>query len=172
LKTRQPLIVTAQIAEKDLEQFDVLRKRHFPSDRNFLRAHLTMFHRLPGEHLEELLLHLARASSHSSAIPADVVGLRHLGGGVAFAIESPELQSTRSILKSAFAPWLNSQDMQRWQPHITIQNKASREAADTLCKELGESFRPHSIEITGLELWHYLGGPWKHEASLNFGEDR
>ncbi|WFS03250.1 2'-5' RNA ligase family protein [Rhizobium tumorigenes] len=168
MKTRKPLILTARIADEDLEPFDVLRRRHFPSDRNFLRAHLTMFHRLPGEHLEEVLLHLSRASRDASAISADVIGLRHLGAGVAFAIDSRELQSTRSSLKSAFAPWLNSQDMQKWQPHITIQNKATRAAADALCKELGESFHPHSIKITGLDVWQYLGGPWKHEASILF----
>ena len=127
-----------------------------------------MFHRLPGEHLEEVLLHLARASRDASAISADVIGLRHLGAGVAFAIDSPELQATRSGLKSAFAPWLNSQDMQKWQPHITIQNKASRAAADALCKELSGSFHPQSINIIGLDVWQYLGGPWKYEHSVPF----
>ena len=48
LKTRQPLILTAQIPETFLARFDRLRQIHFPPDRNFLRAHLTMFHRLPG----------------------------------------------------------------------------------------------------------------------------
>ena len=168
LKTRQPLILTARIADEDLEQFDALRRRHFPSDRNFLRAHLTMFHRLPGEHLEEVLLHLGRASRDACAISADVIGLRHLGAGVAFAIDSPELQAKRSGLKSAFAPWLNSQDMQKWQPHITIQNKATRAAADALCKELGESFQTQSINIIGLDVWQYLGGPWKHAHAVLF----
>lgn len=172
LKTRQPLILTARIADEDLGQFDALRRRHFPSDCNFLRAHLTLFHRLPGEHLEEVILHLGRASREASAISADVIGLRHLGKGVAFAIDSPEFQATRNGLKSAFAPWLNSQDMRKWQPHITIQNKASRAAADALCKELGEPFQPQSINIMGLDVWQYLGGPWKHAHSVLFAAAR
>lgn len=170
MKTRRPLILTARIEDQDLEQFDVLRKTHFPPDRNFLCAHLTVFHRLPGEHTGEIMRHLDHATKESQAIAAEVVGLRHLGAGVAFAIDSPELQTIRSNLKSAFVPWLNSQDMQRWQPHITIQNKASRAAADALCKELGDSFQRHSIKITGLDLWHYLGGPWQHEASIMFAK--
>jgi hypothetical protein len=46
LKTRLPLILTARIGDSDLQPLDLLRQRYFPPDRNFLRAHLTMFHRL------------------------------------------------------------------------------------------------------------------------------
>jgi hypothetical protein len=34
--------------------FDDLRQAHFPRQRNFLRAHLTMFHRLPVEYLGQI----------------------------------------------------------------------------------------------------------------------
>ncbi|WP_341798959.1 hypothetical protein [Rhizobium tumorigenes] len=43
--------------------------------------------------------------------------------------------------------------MQNWQPHLTIQNKAPKAKADQLYHELRQSFRPHDIEITGLDLW-------------------
>ena len=62
MKTRHPLILTARVAEKDIKQFDRLREAHFPPDRNVLRAHLTMFHRLPGEYSEKIIERLERVN--------------------------------------------------------------------------------------------------------------
>ncbi|WP_409201835.1 2'-5' RNA ligase family protein [Rhizobium sp. NZLR8] len=101
---------------------------------------------------------------------ADVSGLRHLGTGVAFTIASPDLQGIHAKLRGEFIPWLGGQDMQKWQPHITIQNKVSRLVADTLHVSLVREFRPHPIEIVGLDLWRHLNGPWQHETFAMFGK--
>jgi 2'-5' RNA ligase len=170
LKTLQPLILTARICDNDLKPFDRLRQEHFPPDRNFLVAHLTMFHRLPGEYREQVVQHLIEVAAQHSPITADISGLRHLGAGVAFTIASPELQDIHAKLRRAFMPWLGGQDMQKWQPHITIQNKVSKLAADALHAVLSREFRPHTVEIIGLDLWRYLGGPWQHETSALFSQ--
>jgi hypothetical protein len=172
VKTLQPLILTARIAESDKAPFDLLRKTHFPPDRNFLGAHLTMFHRLPGEYTDRIVEHLKRVAEAGSSIKAEVSGVRHLGAGVAFTIDSAALQDVRARLKEAFLPWLGPQDMQKWQPHITIQNKVSKDRADRLYQELRAEFQPYTIEITGVDLWKYLDGPWQHETSAIFAEDR
>jgi len=172
VKTLQPLILTARIAQADKAPFDLLRKTHFPPDRNFLDAHLTMFHRLPGEYMAWIVEHLKRVAEAGSSIKAEVSGVRHLGAGVAFTIDSAALQDVRAQLKEAFLPWLGPQDMQKWQPHITIQNKVSKDRADRLYQELRATFQPHTIEITGVDLWKYLDGPWQHETSAIFAEDR
>ena len=172
MKTLQPLILTARIAQADKAPFDLLRKTHFPPDRNFLDAHLTMFHRLPGEYMAWIVEHLKRVAEAGSSIKAEVSGVRHLGAGVAFTIDSAALQDVRAQLKEAFLPWLGPQDMQKWQPHITIQNKVSKDRADRLYQELRATFQPHTIEITGVDLWKYLDGPWQHETSAIFAEDR
>jgi 2'-5' RNA ligase len=172
LKTLQPLILTARISDSDIEPFDRLRQEHFPADRNFLAAHLTMFHRLPGEYREQVVQHLIEVAVQHGPVTADISGLRHLGAGVAFTIASPELQDIHTKLRRAFMPWLGGQDMQKWQPHITIQNKVSRSAADALHAALMETFQPHTIEIIGLDLWRYLGGPWQHETSALLGQAR
>jgi hypothetical protein len=169
MKTRHPLILTARIAEKDLEPFDRLRQAHFPPDRNFLRAHLTMFHRLPGEYEVRIVDVLSRVAESEPSLSAEVSGIRHLGAGVAFVITSPALETLRGALKSAFVNWLGSQDMQTWRPHITIQNKVTRAKADGLHRDLQAGFEPWSIEIVGLDLWGYLGGPWQHLAFAPFG---
>lgn len=168
LKTRRPLILTARIDEADLRPFDQLRQRHFPPDRNFLHAHLTMFHRLPGEYRDRIVNSLASAARGSGRLTAQVTGLRHLGAGVAFTIESVGLKALREDLRETFIPWLGSQDMQKWQPHITVQNKVSRARADALHRELSGGFQPHDIMVVGLELWRYLDGPWEAETSILF----
>jgi hypothetical protein len=168
MKTRQPLILAAQIEDGDLEPFDVLRRAHFPAERNFLRAHLTMFHRLPGEHLERIIGALQNVTSEASPISAEVAGIRHLGQGVAFIIESADLYKVHAELRSIFLPWLGGQDLQKWRPHITIQNKVARQSADALYRTLSEGFEPSQITIIGLDLWHYMNGPWKHEATIMF----
>ncbi|KQO83302.1 2'-5' RNA ligase family protein [Rhizobium sp. Leaf262] len=168
MKTRQPLILAAKIPDRDLEPFDVLRKAHFPPDRNVLRAHLTMFHRLPGEYVTRIIDRLAEVAALQKPFQAQVTGLRHLGGGVAFTIASPQLHAIHAQLRSDFASWLGGQDMQKWQPHITVQNKVSKPVADELHGRLVADFRPHSIETAGLDLWRYMDGPWEHEASFEF----
>lgn len=168
LKTRQPLILTARIAEEDLEPFERLRRTHFPQDRNLLQAHLTMFHRMPGENRALIEEELHFAAQATKVIAADVSGLRHLGAGVAFSITSPALFDIRAALKAGFLSWLGPQDMQPWRPHITVQNKSSKAKADELYRTLDQNFQPHLIDITGLDLWEYLGGPWRHAAYAPF----
>jgi 2'-5' RNA ligase len=168
LKTRHPLILTARIAEKDLQTFDRLRRAHFPPDRNFLHAHLTMFHRLPGEYSERIVASLEQAAGGFDALTAAVTGPQHLGAGVAYSINCQPLQDIRTRLRAEFVSWLGPQDMQKWQPHITIQNKAPKAKADQLYHELRQSFWAYEIEITGLDLWEYLGGPWRHATFALF----
>ena len=44
-----PLILTLLLADAAQEQFDALRRVHFPADRNLLTAHVTPFMRCPGD---------------------------------------------------------------------------------------------------------------------------
>ena len=168
MKTRQPLVLTACIAEADLTPFDLLRKQHFPPGRNFLAAHLTMFHRLPGEYAGRILADMDGIARRTPPFAAAVSGLRHLGEGVAYSIESPALEDIRALLKTAFGHWLGSQDRRLWQPHITIQNRASKPEADALHAELSARFQPRTIGLVGLDLWHYRGGPWQQLGHVPF----
>lgn len=168
VKTRKPLILTARIDDQDLEPFDLMRKKHFPPDRNLLRAHLTMFHRLPGEYTEKIEHDLWAVAKQSSPFTASIGGVRHLGAGVAFSIDSVDLRAARAELKETFASWLGPQDVQKWQPHITVQNKVERSVADVLYRQLVEAYEPRSVKIVGLDLWQYLGGPWHLQTFVPF----
>jgi 2'-5' RNA ligase len=140
--------------------FDLLREQHFPPERNYLKAHLTMFHALPPDDIETLTTLLAGVTIRRQPIDAEVFGLRSLGHGVAFELPSPALQALRGEIASAFQDKLTAQDRQIWRPHITVQNKVSRERAHDLLIQIQQRFEPWTAVIEGVKLWRYEGGPW------------
>ncbi len=165
-----PIIITAHVEPDDIEPFDRLRQEHFPSARNFLKAHVTIFHHLPGQRLTAVCGQASEAVLTRASFSATVSGLQHLGAGVAFTIESPDLHDLRSDLLRRFGSWPGPQDLRKFRPHITIQNKVSRADADRLFSELKRVFQPRPIRISGLDLWSYLGGPWRHETLLKLAD--
>lgn len=165
-----PLIVTLLLDEAAQERFDRLRAAHFPRARNQLAAHVTLFHALPGAHLQQVRDELSAAADRPPFGVA-VTGVRFLGRGVALDLHAPELASLRSSLAAAFAPWLTRQDQQWSRPHVTVQNKVEPAVARALHAELSAAFVPETVTARGLGLWRYLGGPWAPEAELPFSRD-
>lgn len=164
-----PIIVTAHASADDMDYFDQLRREHFPPHRNFLNAHITMFHHLPGRVLSDILTLAEEVLARNEAFVAPISGVRHLGGGVAFDIYSPELETLRADLFKSFGSWPGPQDRQKFRPHITVQNKVDKSLADKLYQDLRAHFQPRELAILGIDLWDYLGGPWEHRAFLPFG---
>ncbi|WP_263382214.1 2'-5' RNA ligase family protein [Granulicella arctica] len=158
-------ILSLQLDPASQEHFNHLRQQHFPSDRNYIDAHVTLFHNLPekGYVLEEL----ASASTLAS-FPIDVTGLRSLGKGLAYTLESSALLALHSRLAVAFADDLIPQDRQRFKPHIVVQNKVTAEAAKLLLQQLQATFTSCQIEATGLSLWRYRNGPWESAQTFPF----
>ncbi|AOF92567.1 2'-5' RNA ligase family protein [Sinorhizobium sp. RAC02] len=165
---KAPVIITARIEQADLLPFDALRSRHFPAKRNFLRAHLTMFHKLPCEEVENIRACVRTEAAGHRPILAEVSAVRHLGAGTAFTITSPELMEIRSNLRAHLLPTLGPQDRQTWRPHITVQNGVPHTQADVLFEMLSEDFVPCQIRIIGIDIWQYLDGPWAPLESCLF----
>jgi 2'-5' RNA ligase len=163
-----PLIVTAALDDGAFAWFDDLRRTHFPAHRNQVPAHLTLFHALPGEQEQRVLDTLEAACQALPPLPLDVRGPWSLGRGVAYRIQSPELDRLRGNLASAFAPWLTRQDQASFRPHITVQNKVEPEEARRLLEALQMEFEPFHIFAEGLLLWRYLGGPWALVRRFDF----
>jgi 2'-5' RNA ligase len=166
-RSSRPLIVTLLLDDEAQERFDRLRAEHFPPERNHLRAHVTLFHALPGEHLDAVRADLVTAADRE-AFDVAVTGLRFLGRGVAFTLESAELGALRAELAAAWQPWLTPQDRQRHAPHVTVQNKVEPAVARELHDQLLAGFVPYRVRARGLGLWRYLGGPWEPLAELSF----
>jgi len=163
-----PLILTLELDEKTFQFFDDKRKIYFPKERNFLAAHLTLFHHLPAG--EQTVRDEIELAAHQQPVFAlSVAGMMFTGNGVAYKLESERLRDMHKGMQHSWQQWLIRQDKQTLRPHVTVQNKVSSERAKQLYEQLSESFVPFEASGTGLGLWEYLGGPWKLLANFPFG---
>ena len=159
-------ILTLRLDASSQAHFDTLRQHYFPPERNHIAAHLTLFHTLPDS--AEVDTVLADAAQQQAPFRMIVSGVRSLGKGVAYRIQSAELTALHARLQRAFESELSPQDRQRFQPHIVVQNKVTPAAARALLAQLEATFASREIEAHGLDLWHYLGGPWQHASTFAF----
>jgi hypothetical protein len=141
-----------------------------PPERNFLAAHLTLFHHLP-PHQRLVIDTLSDWALRQKSFLLEVVGVVFTGKGVAYKIESSPLVKEHKALQKTFQSWLTPQDKQGLWPHITVQNKVEPAVAKALQAELAAAFQPFTITATGMIVWRYRGGPWEHEQSLIFKSD-
>lgn len=157
-----PIIVAAELGVADFAWLDRLRREHFPSERNLLPAHLTLFHHLPPSLLPELDARL-RAGMRATARPAATIGEPMLfGRGVALRVRSMALETLREEWAEAFAGSLIPQDAAPWRPHGTIQNKAEPDTARRLHDALKRDFpRPRPLAVTGVAIHYYRDGSWE-----------
>lgn len=162
-----PIIVTAMLGASDFAWAEGLRRAHYPPDRNQVPAHITLFRHLPPGIADELRAAL-KAETRGPAPAARLCGLRHLGQGVAFQIESEGLEAIRERLADHFTGLLIPQDQAPWRPHITVQNKVTPGDAKALLTALQASFVPRPIRIAGLASWWYRGGPWEMLSEHKF----
>jgi hypothetical protein len=161
------LIVTAEIALGDFSWLEALRRAHYPSERNRVAAHLTMFRSLPPS-AETTLRSRLGGIVRGRTTKVTIAGLMDLGGGVAFRVVSPDLDAVRDELADALHGLLGAQDSGGWRPHITIQNKVAPKVARALKASLEESFQPRPLSIAGLAIHRYLDGPWERIATYPF----
>jgi 2'-5' RNA ligase len=162
-----PIIVTALLGASDFAWADSLRRTHFPPERNLVPAHLTLLHHLPPSVADELRDQL-KAETRGRAPAARLSGLRYLGEGVAYQVDSPELEAIRARLADHFTGLLIPQDQAAWRPHITVQNKVASKVAKALMTELEATFVPRPLKIAGLASWWYRGGPWEKLGEHRF----
>jgi 2'-5' RNA ligase superfamily len=163
-----PIILTAEMGKSDQAWANGLRQAHFPPERNFLAAHITLFHHLPPSHLAEIKTRLAALTSGYAAPAAQLSEVMMLGRGVAYRVDSSELLSIRDELVEVFQGLLVPQDQARPRFHITVQNKVEPAVAKVLHAELSATFKPRPLAISGLAAHYYRGGPWEHIQSWKF----
>lgn len=171
--TDAPLILTLTLDEASQAFFDAQRKKYFPPKINYLGAHLTLFHALPGAEEAAIGEHLgAVAAGQPGPLPLHVAGLKFMGRGVMYTLANAELPALHRRLQQQWQPWLSAQDQQGLRPHITVQNKVEPAVARALLAELEADFQPFEVQGTGLALWAYRGGPWELRRVFPFGLTR
>ncbi len=164
-----PLIVTALLDADAAARFESMRRAYFPAARNKTPAHLTLFHALPGAQMSDIEDELAERCWQMEPFRARASGLRFLGAGVAVNIDAPDLVALHTGIARSWAEVLTPQDRQRFNPHVTVQNKVSPAHARQTFDALQAVFTPFDLTIEGLELWHYRGGPWEAAGRFPFG---
>ena len=168
----QALIVTLQMEASACARLSALRREHFPPDRNWLDAHITLFHALPAASIDVVLRDTAEVAASTPAFTLSVDRVLFLGAGVAYAMSSTRATGVRSALAQRWLGLLGPQDRnQRGPLHVTVQNKVLPSTARRLHTELEQGFSPYEIGATGLQVWYYMGGPWKHAGTFSFRDD-
>lgn len=163
-----PLILSLKLDDDTFAVVDALRAQYFPAERNFLPAHVTLFHALPGE--QEAAVHqtLQALVADIPSFPLELPTVRLLGKGVALDLQCPPLIRLRRRLAGYWSALLSKQDRQPYHPHITIQNKVTPTEAQQLYQQLTATWRPLAGQATGLLLWRYVGGPWEFVDEYSF----
>ncbi len=157
-----PIIITADMGKTDQAWANGLRRAHYPAERNYIDAHITLFHHLPPSHLPEIKSRLAGLVKDYPAPAAYLSDVVLLGKAVAFRIDSPELLAMRDELADSFRGLLIPQDQAPPKLHMTVQNKVVPPVAKALHTQLSGSFQPRPLAISALSAHYYRDGPWEH----------
>ena len=163
-----PLIVTACLPPDLARWATELRRKHFPPERNFLDAHVTLFHALPPQCEEEAKALLRQLAGEFAPVEARIARVISLGRGTAFGIDSPGMGRLRHAIAGRFHGMLTRQDQHEPRLHVTVQNKVSPAAAADLKARLATGFAPRDFAFHGLALHRYIGGPWQGVAEFVF----
>jgi hypothetical protein len=164
-----PLILTLTLDNHSQQYFNALRKEHFPPERNYLDAHLTLFHHLPANE-PQLIIDMEALVKQYNVLNLQVTEIKSIGNGVAYKLECSQLLNLHKQMQQQWEAWLTPQDRQKLWPHITIQNKVDPAKAQLLKTQLEESFKPFEAVGTGLSLFEYQGGPWEFVRGFEFDE--
>jgi hypothetical protein len=164
-----PLVATLAMSPSAQSYFNQLRGQHFPANRNYLDAHLTLFHALPDT--SRILEDLENFVKEQQPFDVNAQTVVSLGNGTAIKIVSPELPLLHQKLQKNWFDILTNQDRQKRNFHITIQNKVEPQVAKKLQADMAQAFEPFHFTIHGIKLWRYLGGPWEHLTNLDFEDN-
>ena len=164
-----PLIVTLEADPASQDRFDDARERWFPPERNLVPAHVTLFHRLPGERADAVALRLSQVVQAMAPPPFRVTSVMALGRGAAYRLDLPAGDGLRQTIGAGFE--VVAQDRGRLRAHVTVQNKVSCEEATATLEVLRAGFAPWEGRGIALRLWRYRGGPWEPAGRFAFGDE-
>ncbi len=153
------LILTLKLNVSLQNFFTHERQCFYPSKRNIVPAHVMLFHQLPEDAFLSIQNTLNELTAQHTCQFVQVSGIQFLGCGNAYRLSFD--QTVFLKLRQRWFAQLIPQDKQRWQPHVTVQNKVSATKARLLNQTLNNRFSPLYGNIIGFELWRYMHGPWQ-----------
>ncbi len=163
-----PFIVAGELPADVLAWADGLRRAHYPPERNWLKAHVTLFHSFAPSLKEALPRYLSAMAGEYAPPAAEVTGLMDLGKGTAIAVRSPGLLAIRDRIAEHFWDLLTRQDQGGKKLHITIQNKVPRDDALALQRSLEPALPHPKFHFVGLALHIYRNPYWEAVGAWKF----
>ena len=163
-----PFVLTLELDGASFARFNELRQTHYLPERNLVPAHVTLFHRLPGERSREIKALLAGLAAERKRFAISAGEIKTLERGVAIFLHAPQLHAVREELAAEWRPFLTDQDRHGFRPHVTIANNIPAGEAQRIRLSIAASSLPRRIEAVGLHLWRYRDGPWQHEQLFRF----
>lgn len=155
-----PLVVTLVLDDDTTARFEAERTALFPAGRTKVGAHLTLFHAVPGERIDDVRAQV-RAQARRAPFGLPVTEVMALGKGAAYRLDSPDLVALHADLQRAWFDDLTKQDRQPLRPHVTVQNKVDADVARATVDRLRADFTPFTATGEALAVWRYVGGPWE-----------
>lgn len=151
---RHPLILCLKLDKATQSFLTDLRTKHFPSNRNYLAAHVTLFHAIPAHRYAELDGHLQQLCNDQAGWEVFVgepsrmgqrgvmVTVRDRPHGTIERIHQDLQYWLKSTAKDKEKDGLTEQDSRRLgKAHVTILNKAEKaEQIDECLKQVSETF--------------------------------
>ncbi|WP_126172486.1 2'-5' RNA ligase family protein [Altericroceibacterium xinjiangense] len=162
-----PLLITAELPADILSWADELRRRHYPPERNRLRAHVTLFHALPPS-AEAEVRGLLGTLAKTAPPQARLSGIMNLGRGTALDVDSPQMVELHTVMADRLHGLLTPQDDRTLRLHITIQNKVQPREAKRLQNELRASLEPRAFRFRGFGLYAWEDGLWRPISDYPF----
>lgn len=104
------IILTLKFDVSASHLLNMLREQHFPPERNFLPAHITLFHALPCDQEAAIRATLATLYAATPVIKLSLPTVCFLGRSVAIQVESPALIAVRKRLAEQWHDGLSAQD--------------------------------------------------------------
>ena len=139
ISPRHPLILCLKLDKATQSLLTDLRTKHFPSNRNYLAAHVTLFHAIPPHRYEALDRQLSHHSQAQKSWDVFVGEPRKMGKAGVMVTVRDRPHGTIERIHTGLQTWLQSsakeekdkltdQDARRpGKAHVTILNKAEDE---------------------------------------------
>lgn len=163
-----PLVLSLAMDPESFARTNAWRTRYYPANRNYLTAHITLYHSIPGTLQDWSLAELKKIAEDTEAFPLEFQAWERNSGYVGIKIEETRLLQLKARLDDVFRDHLLLQDKQRLKPHVTVTNKVTLQEAKLCAEELARDFVPWTGEALGFHLAIYRKGPWEALASLPF----
>jgi hypothetical protein len=148
-----PLILTLSLDKASHQFLTGLRQKYFPPHRNFLSAHVTLFHAIPPQRISELDGYLEGICKEQKGWDVFIGEPKKMGkGGVMVSVRERPSGTIEAIREDLLYNMkrnaggnedrLSEQDQRRMgKPHVTVLNKAESEEQVANClKEVEEVF--------------------------------